>query len=155
MKKSFTLIELLLSIVILSIMFLGVSNVIKELNKSKNIMDRLYDKNINSNLVYKVLYNDLLNSSNIKINNSKNYSNIILQTTNSLYKIPKPYVMWYVSKNKNSLMRLESPTDINLSNLNHYYLDKFLENVKIFKIYLNNNKKFVFIKSDKTIYFEF
>ena len=155
MKKSFTLIELLLSIVILSIMFLGVSNVIKELNKSKNIMDRLYDKNINSNLVYKVLYNDLLNSSNIKISNSKNYSNIIFQTTNSLYKIPKPYVMWYVSKNQNSLMRLESPSDINLSNLNYYYLDKFLENVKIFKIYLNNNKKFVFIKSDKTIYFEF
>jgi len=156
MKKSFTLIELLLSIIILSIMVLGLSSVIKSLNKTEKVMHKIYQKNIDETIIYKVLYNDILNSENIVIKQTKNYSTPIFQTSNSLHNIAKPYVMWYISKNRKTLMRMETPTDINLSNISNqlYYLDKFNENTKIFKIYKNRNKFLIFLQTDQNIYFE-
>jgi hypothetical protein len=64
--------------------------------------------------------------------------------------------MWYISKNRKTLMRMETPTDINLSNISNqlYYLDKFNENTKIFKIYKNRNKFLIFLQTDQNIYFE-
>ncbi|ACM92801.1 prokaryotic N-terminal methylation motif domain protein [Nautilia profundicola AmH] len=155
MKKSFTLIEVLISITILSILFLALSNVISSLSKASDYLEKKYSFENNKYLFLKILYYDILNADDINITQYKNYTIIKMQTSNSLYFIPKPYVMWYVSKRNNTLVRYESPKNIDiLEDNSNYYLDKFIQNVKIFKIYKHLGKYFVYIDNGKPIYFE-
>jgi len=144
MKKSFTLIELLISIVIFSVLVLAMSNIIKEVNSSKNFLVKHYK--YQKNYLIKVLYYDIFNASSIQIIHTKNpdYDKLILKTSNSLYKLINPTVTWYISKK--ALIRKE-----NLP----YTIDKFDSNVKIFKIYRKNSKFFIYIKGNRKIFFEF
>jgi len=149
MKKSFTLIELLLSILIFSVLILAMSNFINQVRNSQKFIEK-YSKN--NNYLLKVLYYDLLNSTNIKIINTKNpnYDRLLLKTSNSLYNLINPYVVWYISNN--SLIRIE---DYNISLPGFFpYIDKFDSKVQIFKIYKKNEKIFVYIKGKKKLFFE-
>jgi len=143
MKKSFTLIELLISIAIFSILILAMSSVIKEVNSSKEFIIKHYK--IQKNYLVKVLYYDILNASDIKIIHTKNpnYDTIILKTSNSLYKLINPTVTWYISKR--ALIRKENAP---------FAIDKFNINMKIFKIYKKNSKFFVYADGKEKIFFE-
>jgi len=157
MKKSFTLIEVIISIIIFSIIMIFMSNVIDSLNSSVKTLNHNYNKNRFNSYTIKTLYTDILNSDYITLKNkNKNYSILYLKTSNSLYNIAMPYVIWYVSKKDNTLMRLESSKKINLpiKEDKNILLDRFLNNIKIFKIYKNKNKYFIFIKGNQTLYFE-
>ena len=157
MKKSFTLIEILISIIIVSILFLAMSNVINQFKGTKNTLKNEYLKNIQQSLITKVLYYDLLNAKSIKIINSKykNFIQLYLQTKNSLYHFDMPYVVWYVSKNNNTLMRIENKNKIKLPNNNAFFIDKFTNNIKIFKIYKKQDKLFIYLQIDKKpLFFE-
>ena len=157
MKKGFTLIEVMISIVIFSLLITLMSNVVTSLNISIITLNKEYNKQLKNSYLIKTLYGDILNSSKIILeNNNKNYSIIYIQTSNSLYNNPFSYVVWYVSKKQNSLMRLESENFMKLPvNMeNKFELDKFKNNIKIFKIYKKNNKYFIFIKDKKNLFFE-
>jgi len=154
MKKSFTLIEVMISIAIFSLLVLFMSKVVSNLNISVNILKNDYSTKTKQQYLIKTLYADILNKKWIKIvNHNKNYSIVYLQTSNSLYNIPMPYVVWYVSKKQNSLMRLECSQKCELPT-NIGWLDKFDKGVKIFKIYQKQNKFFIFIKDKKELFFE-
>ncbi|MEO1924171.1 MAG: type II secretion system protein, partial [Nautiliaceae bacterium] len=102
MKKSFTLVEILISIGILSVLFLAMSNVISGLKISKTTLKAAYENSSKEELFIKTLYGDIINAKEIKIqhsHNNKNYDILFLHTKNSLYKNIYPYVIWYVSKN--------------------------------------------------------
>jgi len=155
MKKAFTLIEVMISVVIFSILILFMSKVVDSLNSSIQSLKTKQLSNIKQKQLTKALYADILEAKTIKIyNKNKNYSVLYIQTANSLYNIAMPYVVWYVSKKDKALMRLESATNIELP-VNDGYLDIFQKGVKIFKIYNNKDKYFVFIKAKKDIFFEF
>ena len=157
MKKSFTLIELIISIMILSILFLAMSNVLVGIKKSKNVLNSLYKEDKNKNYLIKVLYYDILNAKKIKVIHTSypRYDRLLLQTKNSLYNLDTPYVAWFISKKDNALIRLESISEINFSkNLNSAFVDLFRKDIKIFKIYRKNGKDFIYIKSNSPIYFE-
>jgi len=150
MKKSFTLIELLLSIFIFSILFLAMSDIIKNLKLSSSFIQKKYQKD--KNYLLKVLYNDLINSTSIKIiKSTPDYDRLILTTKNSLYKLINPKVIWYVSKDKNSLIRMEGYKKFPF---NSEFIDKFNENVEILKFYKKNSKLFIYIKGKKSLFFE-
>ncbi len=152
MKKSFTLIELLISVLILSVLFFALSSFVSSLKLSQNSIQKKFDSLKNDTL--RVLYYDIINANNVTIEKRGNFIRVFMQTSNSFYNIAKPYVFWYVSKNKNTLIRYESPKSFSLEN-KEFYLDKFMQNVKIFKIYKNRGKYFIFLKTKKPIYFEF
>ncbi|EDM23427.1 hypothetical protein [Caminibacter mediatlanticus] len=157
MKKSFTLIELIISVMLLSLLFFAMSKVILEFKSSIKNLNREYKNFYNNDLMLKVLYYDLLNASKLKIVKSKNpnFIRLYLQTSNSLYNIPNPYVVWYVSRNENSLIRIEDTSPITLPNENFNFIDKFAENIKVFNIYKRKNKLLIFIKENKKpIFFE-
>jgi type II secretory pathway pseudopilin PulG len=155
MKKSFTLIELLISVVILLIIVFVLSGVVKNLNLTKNILTQNLNREHYKKLALKVLYYDILDANSITLSQIKNYTVVKMKTTNSLYGIPRPYVVWYVSKKNNALMRMEMPKKIIfLGNAVNYYLDKFSQNVKIFKVYKKFDRYFVYIDNGKPIYFE-
>ena len=159
MKKSFTLIEVLLSIVILSILMLGISNVIKQLNFTQKFLKNNYQKNIVINRTIKLLYYDILCSNKVIIKQQNGNTILLLKTSNSLYKIVQPYVIWYLSLKNSSLIRVETPKNpIQKSSkffvLNSFYVDKFLDDVSIFEIYRNKDKFFVYFKNKIPYFFE-
>jgi prepilin-type N-terminal cleavage/methylation domain-containing protein len=156
MKKAFTLIELMIAVIILSILILAMNNIIVNLKSTKDFLKVYLQKQNKDELLIKTLYYDILNATSIKIIHSinSNYDRLYLQTNNSLYRLIEPYVVWYVSKNKNALIRIESPFEIKLPNENAFFLDKFKENVKIFRIFKKGGKDLIFIKAKKPIYFE-
>ena len=157
MKKSFTLIEIILALMILSILFLAMNGVIEGLKKTKNLLKNYYFLQKQNELMVKVLYEDILNATYIKIVHSKNsdYDRLYLITSNSLYHLIYPYVLWYVSRNKNTLIRVESPFKISLPSYKLFFLDKFKKNVSLFRIYKKKGKDLIVIKANnKPIYFE-
>jgi type II secretory pathway component PulJ len=148
MKKSFSFIELLISIVILSIVIFGISEIINNLQITQKKLHNNF-KNSIKDIAVKVLYYDILNGENFILKQTKNKTTILLQTTNSLYNIPKPYIKWYLLNN--TLTRIESPTELNQTKM--YYKDTFFK-VTIFKIYKKNNRFFIYLANDKPIFFE-
>jgi len=157
MKKSFTLIELIISIAIFAILFLAMSNVLVGLKNSKTTLSNLYKQNQKKDYLIKTLYYDILNADSIKIIHTKypNYDRVLLKTKNSLYNLDTPNIAWFVSKKNNTLIRMENRNDINFSKpLFSPFIDTFQINTKIFKIYRKNGKDLIFIKSKKPIIFE-
>jgi len=147
MKKSFTLIEVMISIIIFSMLFLVMTNIIKNIDSSKKILKKYANK---KDYLVKVLYNDILNAFSIEVIHTKypDFDRLKVFTTNCFYS-DVCYVLWYVSKNQNALIRREYINKTRLLNS-----DIFKKNVKIFKIYRKNGKDFIFIKSKRVIFFE-
>ncbi len=156
MKKAFTLIEIMIALLIMSILFLAMNNVVKGLKITKNVLENNYLKDKQNELFIKVLYEDIMNATSVKVVHSKNidYDRIYLTTSNSLYHLIYPNVLWYVSKNKNTLIRVESPFKITLPNYKLFFVDKFKSNVKLFKFYRKEGKDLIVINAEKPIYFE-
>jgi len=154
MKKSFTILELIIAIMIFSLVYLSMSNVIENLKNSESFIKTFYKQNSFNEKILKTLYLDLINSDNIKIvRRNQNFSTIYIHTTNSLYGLSSPFVVWYVTNSKN-LIRIESIDKRLLPIEKTGYLYDFGK-VKIFRIFQNKKKYFVFFKNIKPLYFEF
>ena len=152
MKKGFTLIEMMISISILSIIMIFLYQAYSDLNKSnqkyKTIVAKI-DKNIK---IKKVVYLDFLLSltNNVYIQNQDVDEDIvILQTTNSIHNNINPYVSYIVKDNK--LYRIESlikptiPFGVDLKGVVDY-----IEEVNRFRVYKalkkdNNNTKTLYL----------
>jgi len=148
MKKSFTLIEVLISVLILSFVFLAMDNILQMLKRTDDTL-RSRVENLNEYMI-KTLYYDLINAREVNVTSkSRDIDEIDIKTRNSLYEIPEPYVRWKVYKGM--LIRIESPVPIT-SDKEYYTLDNFAKNVKIFKIYRKDEKYLVFVNKK---FFEF
>jgi len=158
MKKAFTLIEIMLAIMILAVLLLAINNIIANLKSTKDFLQNISNKEKKNELFIKTLYYDILNSNTMTVKHSfdSDYDRIYLNTKNSLYNLINPYVIWYVSKKNNSLIRVESPFKITLPSDRVFFADKFAENVKIFKIFSKNKKELIFVQTanKKPLYFE-
>ncbi len=156
MRRSFTLLEILIAVAILSMLFLAMSYILGQAKSVQKLLERSSRYGVKKNILVKVLYNDLLQAQSIRIEKSpeKNYCRVFIRTANSLYDIIEPYVVWYVSKNQKSLMRAESYNPIALPNDELFYLDRFAKNVQVFRIYQKGEKLFVYIDEGTPLYFE-
>ena len=156
MRKSFTLIEILISVTILTVLLLAMSNVIGELKISKTVLKNAFEHSSKEELFIKTLYADIMNADSIKIkhsSNNKNYDTLVIHTKNSLYKNIYPYVLWYVSKNGNVIVRAEDFKPISFKS-EEYFVDVFKKGVKKFRIFKKGLKYFVYIKGKKALFFE-
>ncbi|WP_415396549.1 type II secretion system protein J [Sulfurimonas sp. CS5] len=109
MRRGFTLIEMLISVTILSIMMLFLYKSYSSLNHSNSF----YKKEVNSlehmHLIKKVIFLDfsLAIKESITILNQKKVEDVVfMQSSNSLHKRYNPYIT-YIMKNS-KLYRLES-----------------------------------------------
>jgi len=143
MRKAFTLIELMISIVILSILMLFLYKSYAGLNKSNIVFAEEVQKVSKIERLKKVIYLDYslaiktdINSSTIKIiNQAKNEDVIFMQTSNSIHNRVNPYVAYIVKKEK--LYRLESLKEFReypLGTDSEFVVDE-LGNVKSFRVY--------------------
>jgi len=153
MKRSFTLLEMLIAISLFMFVYFVMTNILSDLELSKNFIKKKYEYTSKEEKTLKTLYGDILNATYIKIvKRNKNFTTIYLRTTNSLYNLSYPFVVWYVT-NKNNLIRVESINQQLLPLKNTGYLYDF-GHVKIFRIFQNKDKFFIFYEKKKPLYFE-
>lgn len=109
MRKAFTLIELMISIMLLSLIMLFLYKSYAELNRSNSIYAIKVQEMKKSELLKKRLYLDIsvaLRDSIKIINQSRSEDVLFLQTSSSVHKRINPYVAYFIKQSR--LYRLES-----------------------------------------------
>jgi len=149
-KKSFTLIEVLISITIFAFVFFAMSSIISYLTQSKEFIKSFYTGSKSKERSVNVLYEDFLKSSSLKIREiNKNVSELKIYTYNSLYELPYSFVIWKL----NSSGELVREEFIEYDKKVIPFVDNFGK-VEIFRVFKKNDSFFVFIRFDKKhIYF--
>lgn len=138
MRKGFTLIEMLISVVILSIMMIFLYQSYASLNRSNIFYKEKTDAISIEQIKKRVMYLDFslaLNKSITILNQEKNEDVVFMQTSNSIHKRLNPYVSYIVNDEK--LYRLESLDKIleyPLGNEDQYISDYFGD-VDDFRVY--------------------
>jgi len=144
-RKAFTLIEVLISITLLSLVFMALYRSVDILRASnKNLFYHL-EKSSSELKSAKVLYMDILMSDgNISIENKKDklFSRVtIFNTKNSLYGLFNTKVVWLVYKENNTLLRIEGGEyNMPLKYDDRVEIDEISKNVEQFRLYLNKKK---------------
>lgn len=136
MRKAFTLIELMISILILSILMIFLYKSYAGLNKSNKIFQSETEKLSRFELLKKTIYLDFILAQNITIKNQEKIEDLLfLQTTHSIHNRINPYVAYIIKEKK--LYRLESLKEIKEYPLvaeSEFVVDE-LGKVKIFRVY--------------------
>jgi len=144
MRKAFTLIELLISIVILSILMLFLYKSYASLNRSNDALAQQTQKISKEELLKKTIYLDLnvAYASSIKIlHQSKIEDVVFLQSSHSIHDRINPYIA-YMVKDK-TLYRLESLKPFKEYPLvaDSEFVTDVLGKVKIFRVYKSKDAK--------------
>ena len=148
-KKAFTLIEVIISVMLLGLISLFVMSTISQTKKNNKFFEHLAKEESKIEKLIEVLYDDIYLSKIMSIKSYKHYSVVTLKTRNSIYGIKEPYVSWLVLKKNNTLTRLESAKKISLpikqEFKNYTFIDRGVQNCKNFSINLSKNKKNVLV----------
>jgi prepilin-type N-terminal cleavage/methylation domain-containing protein len=151
MRRAFTLIELMISISILSIIMIFLYQSYSSLNKS----NEFYKKEVlhikKEQLIKKILFLDFslaLSKSITILNQEKNQDIVFLQSSNSMHRRFNPYIAYIMKDSK--LYRLESLKEFVEYPINidaQFSVECFGE-VNIFRIYESQNKNGYLIHID-------
>ncbi len=154
MKKSFTLLELLISIIIFMIIVVFLYKTIDEVKYSNNIFQNKQKAYEEQNYLYNIFLEDIIESSSITINKDKNKNSIVkIKTNNTYHNSYFNNIVYLIGKN-NKLLRIESLKDFNeneISNentLQDSYIDILAENIMFFEVKKENNNT-IFIMKEK------
>ncbi|PHS56731.1 MAG: hypothetical protein COB17_08480 [Sulfurimonas sp.] len=143
-RSAYTLIELLISVSILSIMIVFLYKSYSTLNISNKIYANELDKIKSHQIKKKIIFSDfsLIIDKDIKVLNQDKHMDIVyFQSSNSIHKRYNPYIS-YIAKN-NKLYRLESLKKFKeypLLNDSVYDVDYFGE-INDFRVYQSKEKK--------------
>jgi len=92
-NRAFTLIEVLVSVVLLGLISVFVSSSIYQTKKNDEIFAHKVDETLKVQTTVKTLYKDILESSESNIVNYKDYAILYLRSRNSIYGISTPYIV--------------------------------------------------------------
>lgn len=115
-RPAFTLMELLISIVLISMLALFLYGALGGTRASNATMKKHADAEALRLKIYELLYRDCVESYDVSTlaTSDKHYQVLQLQTKNSLYDIAAPYVTYFVHADTLQLVRLEAPIPITL-----------------------------------------
>jgi len=160
LRRSFTLIELLISVGLLSLIVLFLYNSLDTLRRSNSFYELNLEKDESRHDIFNTLYFDLLRADagtiSIKAGHEKEFDILTLRSLNSLHKLDRPYITYVVSRVENTLLRIESLFSVKLPISyefeNSVKIDKVANNMELFKFFQDGKKKNILISvNHKTI----
>jgi len=146
-RKAFSLIELIISIALLSIIIFFLYSTTSSLQKRNKIFSKKEDSIEKNEKILNLLYDDIFESNELNIS-GKEYSVLDLQTKSSIFNIEYPNVTWLVSRNNNTLLRFESKlkfSQMNVDNNSYYHISKVTQGCEKFLIYQSKDKTKILI----------
>lgn len=141
-KSAFTLIEMLISVSILSIMMIFLYKSYASLNKSNEFMKKHLSSLKIQQLKKQIIFLDFSSSLETNIINKDSKADLVFtQTSNSLHRKYNPYVAYIVKESK--LYRLESLTAFTEAtlNLNNEFSVDNLGEINSFRLYRSKDQK--------------
>ena len=147
-RKAFTLLEVLISIALLSIVLLALYKGVDMLRTSNRHLFEYLEKSKKVTKAIKVFYLDMLSSNgDIKITKDEFARICIEQTKNSLYDLPSAKVCWVVDKNQNTLVRVEGNNyTLPLNSQDRVEVDSVMKDIELFDIYHQKDKILVLLQ---------
>ena len=135
-RSAFTLIEVLVSVALLSIVMMGLYSALSMQRSSNKHLFEYLTKAIEDDRVIMVLYRDIMYSDgNLTIKKGEFDRFCIHNTGNSLYGLSQAKVCWLVEKEENRLLRVEgNGYSLPLKYENKVAIDQTMEHVALFDI---------------------
>jgi prepilin-type N-terminal cleavage/methylation domain-containing protein len=140
MKKSFTLLELLISITLFSIIVVFLYKTIDQTKHSNNLFSNKEQALKESNHLHNIFLEDIAESSSITITSDKNKNSIIKIVTNNTYHNAFFNNITYLINSSKKLVRIESYQAFNelqpmtLDFEANSYMDVLLEDIELFEL---------------------
>jgi len=149
MRKAFTLVELMISIVLLSLIITFLYQSVAQLQSSNVQFLKKTDKLQVRESLLELLYNDFINASSVQwIEKENDYDVILIQTSNSFHNMSQPFVRYKVYKENSHLKRIESPLEKTDFINNVFRFNDIIEKVKSFKVYENKGHYLIYVKAE-------
>lgn len=149
MKRAFTLIELMISIILLSIIVTFLYQAVAQLQRSNQQLLERTDAVDRRENVLRLLYNDFINARSLSWREKlMDTDKIMLQTSHSLHNMSQPFVHYRLYPDNKSLRRIESPEQNLEYEQKRFRFDTVLEGVEVFKVYENRGHCFIHLKSE-------
>ncbi|WP_320033514.1 prepilin-type N-terminal cleavage/methylation domain-containing protein [Halarcobacter sp.] len=150
MKKSFTLLEVVISITIFMIIITFIYKALDDTKLENEKFERYITKSENTIDIYKIIAEDVAEMyADVDLTEDKNKNSIMLfKSTNSFNDVYYENITYMLASN-NKLVRIESKDkfkkqESDLTFYDNAYIDVLLDDVKNFNI-IKKEKKFVFI----------
>jgi len=141
MRRGFTLMELLVSVVLIALITLFMYGAIASSKQTGRTLSRHSDVEQNRTMLYALFYRDLIEAMSVEALPTQNrrFTVVQLQTRNTLYDIAAPYVTWYVHAQTHDLIRLESarpiPLPVSYEQKVFIHADRFATQAEDFNLY--------------------
>ncbi len=147
MKKAFTLVELMISIILLSLIMSFLYQSVAQLQSSNQQFLKRTNQVQKREDILKLLYMDFLNARSMKwLEKGKDYDVLVFQSSNSLHSMSQPYLRYKVYKDESTLRRIESPLE-NIDPLeNIFRFNDIAKEVKFFKLYEKKGHYLIYLK---------
>ncbi len=149
MKKSFTLLELLISISIFMIMVIFLYKTIEQTKYSNNSFSKKEKLLKEFNHLHNLFLEDIAEASNINISVDKEKNSIVRIVTNNTYHNPYFNNITYFLSPSKKLLRIESleffneQEPLNINFFENSFIDILQENIESFEA-KNNNVNYIF-----------
>jgi len=142
-QQAFTLIEVLISITLLSLVLMALYKSADILRNSNLHLFHYLQKATKTLKGSKTLYADLMQAEhNITINTEEKFHRLTIENTaHSLHGLAQAKVVWLVYKEDKTLLRLEGGQyDIPLKNEQRVEVDVIAKHLELFKVYKSKKK---------------
>jgi len=140
-RRAFTLMELMVSIVLIALIVLFLFGAIASSKVSNDTLAKHTQKERLRSELFELLYRDIMEALSIQTRETKErkFTVLQMQTANSLYEIARPYVTYFVHSRTHMLTRLESAHEIQLpiafEEESFVMADTLLSDVTAFNVY--------------------
>ena len=142
-KHAFTLVEVLISITLLSLVLMALYKSADILRHSNLHLFNYLEKSTNTLKGSKTLYMDLMHADhNVTIKTEDKFHRLIINhTRHSLHGLAQAKVVWLVYKENNTLLRIEGGNyTLPLKSEQRVEIDVIAKNLELFKIYKSKKR---------------